>query len=996
MILFFSKSTQNLISKKIKISLLMVFLFALMSNNNGVSQKQSESWASQTLASMTLREKIGQLFMVAAYSNKPEAHKNELIGLIKEYNIGGLIFFQGGPVRQALLNNEFQSNAKIPLFMAMDAEWGLAMRIDSSVKYPRQMTLGAIRDKSLIYEMGKQIAVQSRRIGMQINFAPVVDVNVNVLNPVIGTRAFGENKEEVASRAIQYMNGMQDQRVLACAKHFPGHGDTDTDSHLDIPIIKHSRERLDDVELYPFKEIFKEDVKSVMVAHINIPVLDNAPKKPTTLSYDVVTKLLKEEMGFKGLAFTDALNMKGVANYDAPGMTDLMALKAGNDVLLYPMDVPKAIDMIEKAVLAGEIELKDLDAHVLKILEAKEWSNIKDCQFVEMKNLYQDLNKSEYEALNYKLRASALTLLKMNTNFPLPLKQNLKVLNINVGTNVVEFNEVLGRYTNNVTKLINKNSINQTLINHLSTECNDYDYVVLTINDLSNDTKSNFGVTPAIKTLVAAIGSREKTITCLYGNPYCLKDFEMCSNLILGYENHEYAHRAMAQAVVGSLNLDGVLPVSSGRFRQGDGIIFMGNGLLGFDFPSNNGLDPSTLTKIDSIVKAAINAKATPGCQVMVCKDGKVVFEKNYGFTTYEKTKPVTSDVIYDLASVTKVLATGMALMRLDGEGKFDITKQLKDYLPELESTNKGDLYIKDILAHQSGLVAYIPHWSKTVENGKPMDFYYSKKQDDVYTLAVAENLFAKPLLQDSIYKWSNESALQTKGKDGKYAYKYSDVGYYYMLKIVEKLSGQPIDQYLTSQIYSQLNLQKMGYQPLNRFSKKDIAPTEKDTYFRNQLIQGYVHDQGAAMMGGVAGHAGLFSNAFDVAQILQMTLENGNYNNCHLIDGQIVCNYTAKQLTGDNRKGATWDRMRAEGQGSSSDYASELSYGHSGFTGTLVWVDPDYNLVYVFLSNRVYTDASNNELLRTDVRSKIQDVIYESMLNYNRKNSLYQSLDKK
>lgn len=991
-----SKITQNKATKQIKLGFLLCFLLTAISNNSQQNDPNPSSWAQETLKGMTLKEKIGQLFMVAAYSNKDNAHKQEILNLVKNYNIGGLIFFQGGPMRQAVLNNEYQQNAKIPLFMAMDAEWGLAMRIDSSVKYPRQMTLGAIRDQTLIYEMGKQIALQSRRIGMQINFAPVVDINVNPLNPVIGTRSFGENKEEVANRAIQYMKGMQDQYVLANAKHFPGHGDTDTDSHLALPVIKHPASRLKEIELYPFRRIFDEGIKSVMVAHIHIPAIDATPNKPTTLSYNAVTNILKNEMGFKGLAFTDALNMKGVANYNEPGQTDLMALKAGNDVLLYPMDVPKAIEVIEKAVNNGEVKIEDLDAHVLKILEAKEWSKIKECQFVNLRNLYEDLNKTEYEALNYHLRAAALTLLNTNTSFPIVPKFDKKILHVIVGAKMPEFDEYASRYNKMETKIVSKSSISNASINTLLEECKGYDNVILSVTDLNNGTKENFGVTSMLAQMVSTIGAEKNVITCHYGNAYSLKNFENCSVLLAAYENHPYAQRAMAQAVFGAITIDGALPISTGNFKQGQGIILLEQGLLGYDYPSSVGMDRNTLSKIDSIVKAAINMKAIPGCQVLIAKRGKIIFNENYGYTTYDKKYAVNSNTMYDLASVTKVLASGMALMKLDAEGKFDINKKLKDYLPELDSTNKGNLVIKDILAHQSGLQAYIPYWSKTVEKGKPMPYYYNKTKTDEYSMPVADDLFAKPLLKDSIYKWSNESSLLAKDKNGKYPYKYSDVGYYYMIRIIEKLSGQNLEQYLLTQVYNQMNLQTLGYLPLRKFDKKDIAPTEKDTYFRNQTITGYVHDQGASMMGGIAGHAGLFSNAFDVAQVLQMTLNEGNYNKCEIINGQVICNYTAKQLDGENRKGATWDRPRPEGKGSSSDFVSDLSYGHTGFTGTMVWVDPDYDLVYVFLSNRVYPDANNNDLLKYDVRTNIQDLIYQSILNYNDDFYLNQLLEQK
>lgn len=970
---------------------LVFLLFASVVKHQEPKSTMPPNWAQATLNSMTLRQKIGQLFMVAAFSNKTAAHTQEIKQLITEHQIGGLIFFQGGPYRQARLNNEYQKLSKIPLFMAMDAEWGLAMRLDSTVQYPRQMVLGAIRDQQLIYQMGKQIALQSRRIGMQINFAPVVDVNVNALNPVIGTRSFGENKYQVAQRAAMYMKGMQDQYVLANAKHFPGHGDTDTDSHLALPVIKHDTNRLKEIELYPFAELFKQGLKSVMVAHIHIPALDATPNRATTLSPAVVTKLLKEKMGFEGLAFTDALNMNGVANYYAPGQTDLLALKAGNDVLLYPMDVPKAINAIEAGIKKGEITLEDLDRHVLKILEAKQWSQIESTTQVNLKGLYEDLNLEEYEALNYKLRESALTLLKMNSTFPLELARGQRVLSVSVGSPADVFDQHLEEYTQVDRISVSKTEVTSSFISKLKTKLKTYDYVVLSINGLNNQTRQSFGVNQGLRNLISQVASQPNVITCHYGNAYSLGDFYDCSNLVAAYEYHPYAQQAMAQAVVGALKINGQIPVSSGEFKQGDGIALESHGVIGFDFPSNVGMDYSTLLKIDSIVQEALANKATPGCQVLVAKGGKIIYDKGFGCTFYSgDCQAVNHGTIYDLASVTKVLSTGMALMKLSEEGRFDLNATLDTYLPELESTNKGDLVIRNILAHQAGLKPYIAYWAKTVDKNELDPVLYSTKKSQEYPVTVAEGIYAKPSIKDSIYHWSNESELLSPNTDGSYPYRYSDVGYYYMQRIIEKITGQPLDDYLITQAYSKMSLHNFAYNPLAEHDKTQIAPTEKDEYFRNQLIQGYVHDQGSSMMGGVAGHAGLFSNSFDIAQILQMFLNEGTYNGYRLLKPETIKEFTSKQLEGDNRKGATWDRMRPEGRGPSSDYASPSSYGHSGFTGTLIWVDPEYDLLYVFLSNRVHPDASNPILSRTDVRTKIQDVIYQSILNFNAQHRIY------
>jgi len=982
------------------IGILLLFLISSTSYSEWPTletavKTESEDWATNVLNEMTLREKIGQLFMVAAYSNRGPEHQEEIEQLIKNYSIGGLIFFQGGPTRQARLSNQYQSISKIPLFIAMDAEWGLAMRLDSTIKYPRQVTLGAIKDSSLIYEMGAQIAEQTRRLGMQINFAPVLDINVNPLNPVIGTRSFGENKEEVAKRGYQYMKGMQDNFVLANAKHFPGHGDTDTDSHYDLPVINHDMPRLTETELYPFQQLFDEGMKSVMVAHIHIPVLDSTPNKPTTLSRYAVTDLLKNQMKFNGLVFTDALNMKGVASYYEPGETDLLALKAGNDVLLYPEDVAKAVSKIEEAVLYNVISEDELDAHVLKILEMKQWSKIQSTISVNEDNLYRDLNQEKYTALNYRLRASALTLLNKTNNFPLDFKSGKKTLSITIGKEALAFNEKLRLYAD-VTSLVYSNTeLTSSAISKLKKKAADYDHVVVSIKTINNQTRKNFGVTQGLKNLINAICVDSNVVTCHYGNLYSLANFEPCANLICGYEKHNLAEIAMAQAVVGALNIDGKLPASAGKYKQGDGYELSGQDLLGFDFPYNLGMDSYTLTKIDSIMSASIDQKHTPGGQVLIAKQGKIVYQKSFGrVSSDDDADDVTNETIYDLASVTKVLATGIALMKLEDEGKIILDSTLGYYLPELKGSNKENMVLRNVLAHQAGFKPFLPYWSYTVEKKKLNSQYYASKPSEEFHIQVAENIYANDLLIDSVYKWTTESELLSKNNSGTFPYKYSDMGYYYTLKIIEKTAGVAFDQFLEDTFYSKMNLSKTLFNPLNRYAKSAIAPTEKDTYFRNQLIHGYVHDQGASMIGGVAGHAGLFSNSFEVAQLLQMLINGGHYNQTVYLNSETINKFVSKQLEGTNRKGATWDRMRPEGKGPSSDYASSNSFGHSGFTGTLIWADPDYDLVYVFLSNRINPDASNKGLVVKNVRTKIQDLVYLSILNFNAGNGISNSED--
>ena len=408
----------------------------------------STNWADSILKTMTPDERTAQLFMVAAYSNLGEKHVAKIEKLVTDQKIGGLIFMQGGPLRQAELINRYQKKSKVPLMVSIDGEWGLAMRLDSTVKYPWQMTLGAIQNEQLIYEMGVDIGEQCQRLGIHVNFAPVVDINVNPKNPIINARSFGENKENVARKGIAYMKGMQSVNVMANAKHFPGHGDTDKDSHKSLPTIKHSKGRMDSIELYPFYRLINNGLASMMVAHLNIPAYAEVANTATTLSKNVVTNLLQDSLGFKGLIFTDALNMKGVSTLYKPGVVDVKALLAGNDVLLFSENVELGIEEINKAIIAGEITREDIDKRCLKILRAKQWEGLNNYKGVDKENLLEDLNTRDYELLNRQLSEASLTVLK-NKNNILPLKDlsQLSIASLSIGEGVVnEFQNTLSLY----------------------------------------------------------------------------------------------------------------------------------------------------------------------------------------------------------------------------------------------------------------------------------------------------------------------------------------------------------------------------------------------------------------------------------------------------------------------------------------------------------------------------------------------------------------------
>jgi beta-N-acetylhexosaminidase len=902
--------------------------------------------------------------------------------LVDDYHIGGLIFFQGGPVRQAILANCYQSCVNVPLFMSMDAEWGLAMRLDSTTKFPRQMTLGAIQDDSLIYRMGVEIARQCKRLGMQINFAPDIDINNNPLNPVIGNRSFGEDKYNVTRKALMYMKGMQDNRVLATGKHFPGHGDTDSDSHKTLPMIKSSRARLDTLELYPFKELMRQGLGSVMVAHLSIPALDTTPNQPSTLTKKIVTGLLKDTLGFKGLVFTDALNMKGVSKFYKPGEVSARALLAGNDVLLFPEDVPQGITEIKAAIERGEISQDEIDQRCMKILLAKQWAGLNHYSKIKLKNLAEDLNTPQAELINRKLTEASLTLLQNKNNIiPLQHLDSLKTASLSLGYKELNiFQKTLSNYSPITHYGIDKDA-KQLIFDTVLTALKKYNLVIVEINNTNNKPDKDFGLTPQVMNMLKAVLRQNRVIVNIAANPYILAkmdSLQVADGIIMSYEDNDYSASYAAQLIFGGIAAKGKLPITpNDDFKAGMGIETQ---VIRFKYtiPEELGVNSKAFEKIDSIALQGVKDKVYPGCQILVAKEGKVIYQKSFGYHTYENKLPVLNDDVYDLASITKIVASTASLMRLMDQKKISLDNHLGDYLPELNGSNKQDIVLREMLTHQAGLRDWIPFWTKTVnKDGSYKPGIYSRTPNEFYMKRVASDLYINNNYEDTIYKQIMDSPLKERGK-----YLYSDLGYYLLKKIIEKQSQAALNVYTQNSFYSPLGLATMGYKPLARFEMDRIIPTEFDAKFRKQLLQGDVHDQGAAMLGGVGGHAGIFSDANDVAVMMQMFLNKGEYGGVRYIDSATISECTKCQYCKDNRRAIGFDKpeLNHDKESPVCSCVSYLSFGHTGFTGTLAWADPENQLVYIFLSNRVYPDADENKLAKSGIRTKIQEIIYDAV----------------
>lgn len=938
-------------------------------------------WVDSVLTSLTQEQKIAQLFMVAAYSNKGEKHQKEIEFLIENYDIGGLMFLQGGPVRQLRLTNHYQSLSQVPLMIAQDAEWGVSMRIDSTIRFPWQMTLGAIQEDSLIYQMGRQIGKECKRLGVHVNFAPVVDVNSNPNNPIINNRSFGEDPQRVAQLSLAYMQGLQDEGVLACAKHFPGHGDTDSDSHKTLPTINHSKERLDSMELIPFKYLFDKGLGSVMVAHLNIPSLDDTDSLASTLSKKVVTDLLKEELAFDGLVFTDALNMKGVSKFYEPGEVDLKALLAGNDVLLFAQDVPKAIVKIKEAIDKNIISHEYVDERCRKILMAKQWFGLDESIHLNEGNLVEDLNSKESRLLNQDLIEKSLTALQ-NTDDLLPLR-HLDTLNLAVvciGENSKPFEEMLIQYAPIKIYHISEEHSEEER-NALLRELQKYNLVIASIHKSNKNAWKSYHIHKNTDLFLQTLALQSKVILNIFANPYSISDLLMTysfDGLILGYQNSKIAQESVAQLIFGGIGANGKLPVSNTHFKVGDGLNLTPNRIR-YTSPENLGISPKILLQVDSIAQDAIEKEATPGCQILAIKNGAVFYQKSFGYHTYKKKQKVKNTDVYDLASLTKIIASVPSLMHLEENKTIDLDKTLSNYIELADTSDKKNLKIREILAHQSGLAAWIPFYIETLEeDGSLRDTLYSSTYSDTFSVRVADNIYLHREYPDSIMERILVSELKEK------EYKYSDMGFYIFKEIIEQKTNMPLEAFVQNTFYEPLGLSTMGYLPTERIDSTRIVPTEFDYYFRSQLLKGDVHDMGAAMLGGVGGHAGLFSNANDLGIFMQMLMQGGQYADKRYFEAKTVNKFTDCQYCKlDNRRGAGFDKAALEGQegGPACDCSpSSTAFGHTGFTGTLVWADPQEQLVYVFLSNRIHPTSENKKLLKMDVRTKIMEVFYDAI----------------
>ncbi len=963
-----------------------------------VNEKEMNRWVDSVFDKLSLDQKIGQLFMPIVEGSTSQVNKNQIRRYVQDNNIGGILFSKANAVDQAKLTNYARSLSDVPLFISLDGEWGLNMRIPDAPRFPKNMMLGAVTNDSLLEAYGAEVGRECNVMGININFAPVLDINSNPKNPVIGTRSFGEDKEKVAEKGISYSKGLESKNVMAVGKHFPGHGDTSEDSHYTLPVLKQTKEQMYEYELYPFKEYVNNKFSGMLTAHLSVPSLDETGQ-PSSLSEKIVTGILKDEMGFTGLVFTDGLAMKGVS-----GDPDhsVKALLAGNDVLLGSANVSSQYNKVKAAVASGKIPVSMIEEKSRKVLQYKYITGLNNQDTVSTKNLVKNLNLPATDNLNRKLHQEAITLLKDNNDIiPLRGLDKKDILALTIGNpDKGAFTKTLEKYSS-VTTFSLSSSITKDDQMKIANKAKNSNLIIVGIT-------TSAGETEFLKSLCRG----KDYILVFFTSPYRLTNYksliEGAQGVVLAYENSALAGEYAAQLIFGGIPAKGKLPVSiPGLFEAGTGLQ-RDKTRLGYVNPLQENMDPYKLSEIDSIIATAMKEGAIPGGQILVARNGNIVYDKSFGYFDFANSKEVESSDIYDLASVTKGAATVPAMMLVRDQFNIKTSTKLSDYIKELKGTNKENLSFRDALFHETGLQGGYPFYRMAIDqeslNNQPL---FRGRRDANYRLQADENLYAytnfkyaKNIVSDhesvefpnqvakgfyisSNFNDSIINKIATLPLTKKGSYRYSCLNFVLLKEAIENVSHKHLDEYLTSQLYAPLGASSLMFNPVGKFDNTKIAPTENDKFLRKQMLVGYVHDEIAAFSGGIQGNAGLFGNSNDLAKLLQMLLNNGEYGGERLLSEETVKLYTLTR-SGKSRRGLGFDKPDTRNPYSSPTavQASASTFGHTGFTGTVFWADPENDLIYIFLTNRVYPNRWNRKFQTGNYRTVIQEKIYDAIID--------------
>jgi beta-glucosidase-like glycosyl hydrolase/CubicO group peptidase (beta-lactamase class C family) len=981
------------VKKRIQfISILSIFIYTTSAQVIPQLYRQADQaamsrWVDSVYLTLTQEQKVGQLFMPIAEPNA--SWKSKISGYISNQKVGGLLFSKGILAEQAQITNYAQSLSEVPLLIAVDGEWGLSMRLTDAPHFPRNIIVGAITDDSLLTLYGKEVARQCREMGIHVNFAPSIDVHTNPDNPVIGTRSYGENPSNVARQGIAFARGLESNGVMAVAKHFPGHGDTTDDSHKTLPTIAHNRERLEEVELYPFREYVNAGLSGIMSGHLNVPHL-KTKGLPASLSPAIGVNLLKEEMGFAGLTFTDGMNMKGVANQPE---ASVRALLAGNDVILGVSNQQKAFASVLDAVNNGTLPATLLEKKVRKILSYKYILGAHHFTPIRSSTIHQRVQTPRTGWLQRKIYNHATTLLK-NQHALLPLQglDTVRIASVALGASADNtFQQYLKKYSvvqtyqaKNAEKFLEENELKV------------HDLLIVSLHHSeaadSASLQKLIGDTPAIVVF----------FTLPYDTDRYKQVIGTAGAVMLAYDNTPFAQMSAAQGIFGGIALGGRLPVSTTLFPAGSGLNTPKT-RLGYASPEEVGIASEYFSGIDPIAMEGIRQRAYPGCQILVAKDGVIIYEKEFGHYSYGHSPEVTDETLYDLASVTKVAATLPAVMKLFDEQKLALMDPIDKFVPETRRSDKAKIPLRSLLLHESGITSFIPYYTSAIDPdsykgalfGKRSNTYHvryagawgrtdyrflpaliSPDSSAQFPLPVAEKLYASKQMHDVLLRDVIASPLQKNRK-----YTYSCLNFMLLKEAVEQLTQTDLDSYVKAQFYRKLGAVTTTFQPLRYFSVDLISPTEDDPFFRKQHIRGYVHDEGAALFGGISGNAGLFSTAGDLAKLGQMWLNGGVYGGERLLSEETVKLFTTTRSS-VSRRGLGFDKPdpgNSEASPTSPSTPVEV-YGHTGFTGTSIWMDPTNNMIYIFLSNRVNPSRTPNRFSTLKIRERVQDEIYKAL----------------
>ncbi len=948
---------------------------------------KNDPWVEKTLSEMTLDQKIGQLFILQAYGENLDK-LDELKSEVEQYHVGGLIFMRGKPENQVQITNQLQAISDIPLLVTMDAEWGPGFRLDNTPKYPVQMALGAIQQDSLIYEMGKEVGEQLKRIGVHVNLAPVADVNSNPENPVINYRSFGEDPQNVAEKTWLYAKGMQDAGILAVAKHFPGHGDTKTDSHLGLPVVSHDMDRLNDVELFPFKSLINEGIGGIMTAHLQLSVMEPDGKTPSSLSYNIVHKKLIEDLKFEGIIITDGMNMQGITDAYGSAEASVLALKAGNDLLEIVPNLSAAINAVKLAIQDGEISQMEIDEKCRKILALKKWAGLDEFSSIPLEGLDEDLNNAKYQLTKRLLHEQSLTLLKNEGQLiPIQNLERFKIAVVSVGSeSETSFQKMAANYTN-VDFFNLKEDASSEDVAHLVPLLRPYNLLVCGIHGMNLSNSGNYGIDSSVGEFLTQTSEFRRAVA-LFGNPYALNSIpgiEDVEALLVTYQENVITQELAAQAIFGAINVNGKLPVNvNSSFKLNEGLTVKKNGRFKYTIPEETGISSELLNhKIDSLAELGLTEGAYPGCQILVAVDGDVIFHKCYGYLTYDTLEPVVKENIYDWASVTKVTSVIPSLIKLYGDNQYNLDLPFSFYWPGFRGTDKEKITSREILTHQARLRAGIQFWQNTLTpSGRLRASIYQDRPTEDFNVRISSHLYMARNYIREIYDEIDNSELYSRSR-----YRYSDLAFMIYPRVIEDLTGEDFETYLKNTFYKPLGANSVTYNAYRYYPMEQIVPTEQDDSFRKELLRGFVHDEGASMLGGLSGNAGLFGTVNDLAKIMQMYLQNGYYGGEQLLDSTSVAEFTRIQYPeNDNRRGLGFDKPYIDNDENElidaypAVDASPESFGHTGYTGIFTWADPQNKMLLVFCSNRVYPTRDNNKITELNLRPELHQAIYDCM----------------